>query len=236
VAYAIFGVSEMDDTIEMRSADILLKAEDYDFFQVKKIHYVKEHVDDAQLPTISKGLAQLLLPKRGLTKEEQGAFWELSNQILQKFGPVDLLDQFIISRTINLMWDLMSLTRYQDSLLAQQREESLYKILIGRVENCRELIKAVRRGEQEAISKVERLFEQFSLNETDIQAQSFLTHLRTIETLRRLEALALKEIPKLLRELDRRKMVREASYIRSLKERALKRRIEGKEVRMEVPD
>ena len=227
----------MDDINETGPANITTAgADDYDFFQVQQINFVKQSVDDKTLPKISNELAKVLLPKRGLTPEEQVAFRELCDQILQKFGPVDFLDQFIISRIINLIWDLMSLARYQDSILAQQREESLYKILMGRVENCRELIRAVRRGDRQAISKVEELFEQFGLSDIDVQAQSFLTHLRTIETLRRLEALALKEIPKLLRELDRRKMIREANYIRSLHERALKRRINGEETRMKIPE
>lgn len=212
------------------------EADNYDFFQVKIIHHERESLEPTPLPKISNELAKMVLPKRGLTHEEQVAFWELCDQILNKFGPVDFLDQFIISRVINLIWDLMSLTRYQDSLLAQQREESLYKILIGRVESCRELVKAVRRGDENAILKVEQIFNQFGLSEIDIQAQSYLTHLRTIETLKRLEASALKEIPKLLRELDHRKMVRHANFIRNLQERTYKRRLQGEEIRMEIPD
>jgi hypothetical protein len=182
-------------------------------------------------------IISFVIPRRGVTPEEQEAFRDLFNKLMHSQRPGDIIEQMQIARITSLLWDCSCVDRYLNLILRNAHSDSLKKLLNGRVENADDIAHGVRRGDPEAIDLAKETLAKFDLSEEDIHAQSFLTHFDTIERLKRLQIAATRELTRMFHDLDRRKKVRELARLRELHESFEMQHFQkfGFDSRMKVP-
>lgn len=193
------------------------------------------HRQDAKV--LAPELVSFILPKRGVSAGEQEAYGDLFDKLTRAMRPADVTQQIEIARIASLMWDCSCLSRYLNSLLLNARDESLKKLLHGRVDDASTIAEGVRRGDPDAITRAQAVMLQFGLNEEDVHAQSYIIHIDTIERLKRMEFAANREFTRLLKDLDYRKKVFEAARLRELHESLTYQqfRKHGCDITMKVP-
>jgi hypothetical protein len=146
-------------------------------------------------------------PLRTVTKPTP---WLYGDRLRMAVGPKDAIEELYVRNAADYAWDAFRLRRMRARILRSSRTVGLLPLLNDRFQWPSErtsLLNSWACGERKAIREVTNLLKASDLDESDIDAQTFLALVDQIEQLDRMIGRADDCLVTFLRELDRRRDV-----------------------------
>ena len=171
-----------------------------------------------------------------LDAESETSYWELHEHMFGALEPADIVDEFWAREAVDAAWDIKRLRHARSVILSAKMTAAITRKASSIVDAGPELNSGTEEQRQEmtkflnpnstfawktrkaryprAAAKYDGLLEaaRLTLDLAEIQAEIVLAHVETIERLEALIMIAERRFDSIIREFDRRRMMRELRH------------------------
>src|SRR5258707_504248 len=158
-------------------------------------------------PPATRTPCRALLGPRPLIDGEDGTNYDvILERISADVAPADFVEEIWVRNVVDLVWDSVRLRRLKSQLLHAAAHQGLTSVLTPLLDwsSARELSSKWALGDEEAISKVERLLGQAGLTIDDVMAQTLAVRIDDVERIDRMGIIAKARPDAVLREIPSR--------------------------------
>lgn len=143
-----------------------------------------------------------------LPGEDRAAYDELHDRLMADTKPLDAIEYIWVREFTDLTWQILRLRRYLTALSASRLHQGLERILTPRISSIgkmKDLVSEWARRDEESLAVVEELMGQFEFSNDTIEAETFVSILKSADKIENLMSVAEAKRTNIIREIGRRR-------------------------------